>query len=137
MRIIITIFIAVVLSGCNGCNDNPVTPPRPIDTVVVPPKDTVVLPPVDTIIIIEPDTILPPPILPPVEIQPFTINTDIESDAVNDLIDVLNGYKEGRVITIKKVLLENRTGQAFYISANKKDVVLKYTTQQSLECPER
>jgi len=100
----------------------------PIDTGVIPPK------PKDTLIINDPvDTIIIPPPLPVVELKPFEINTDIENETIQDLKDVLKDYKDGREINIIKVSLDQRTGQAFYISANKKSVELKYTTKQSLE----
>ncbi len=136
MRIIITIFIAILLSGCNGCNDTTVvTPPIITDTVVIPPIiiDTIITPPLDTTVIVVPptDTVIVTP--PVVILVPFEVSADIENETTQDLKDVLKDYKDGRNINIEKVALGNRTGQAFYISANNSKVEIKYTTKQSLE----
>ena len=90
---------------------------------------TVIPTQIDTVIVL--DTVVDTS--PVVELKPFEINTDINNETTKDLKDVLQGYEDGRLITIQKESLANRTGQAFYIYANDRNVVLKYTTKQSLE----
>lgn len=64
----------------------------------------------------------------------FTINyNSSETPAITDLGTVLYDYSIGQTITIQKDPLAARTGQAFYLSANSTNVVIKYTTPQSLE----
>ncbi|SDC70208.1 DUF4838 domain-containing protein [Niabella drilacis] len=53
-------------------------------------------------------------------------------EAVKDLVDVLTPYDAG-IINITKVPLENRTGQEFYLAANKGSTTIRYTTRSSLE----
>lgn len=64
----------------------------------------------------------------------FNIHFDgIETPSTTDLRAVLELYTQGQTITIAKVPLAARTGQAFYITANSTTVVLNYTTAQSLD----
>ncbi len=68
------------------------------------------------------------------EFMPFLIKYDgVENATIVDLKDVLKNYKNGRLINIVKVSIGERTGQAFYISANNTNVELRYTCEQSLE----
>ena len=65
---------------------------------------------------------------------PFKVLYDgVESESVDDLKKVILGYDNGKTIVISKVPIENRIGQAFYIGADKDKVILKYTSQQSLD----
>lgn len=65
----------------------------------------------------------------------FIIRHDgIESASVDDLIQYLDTYNQGgKIIDIIKEPLGVRTGQAYYIEANSTNVVLKFTTPQSLD----
>lgn len=102
-------------------------PPIPIDTthLINPnPKDSVVVVPKDTtpVIVVVPD------------IKEFTVVSDTINETITDLRSVLSSYNTGcKAISIQKVALAGRTGQAFYISANNTDVELRYTTENSLE----
>ena len=127
--------MALLLFGFQPNNPIIITP-TPIDTTIIinDPVDTIIPPP--PLPVIPVDTIVtppPPPVIPVVELKPFEINTDIENETIQDLKDVLKDYKDGREINIIKVSLDNKTGQAFYISANKSKVELRYTTLQSLD----
>ncbi|MCD2425194.1 DUF4838 domain-containing protein [Niabella pedocola] len=57
---------------------------------------------------------------------------EAENAAIRDLRDALTGYNAG-LIHIEKVSLDERTGQAFYLSVDKNETTIKYTTQNSLE----
>lgn len=64
----------------------------------------------------------------------FIINFDgTETAATGDLREMLEPYKTGQTISLIKEPLGVRTGQTFYIEANSTNVILKYTTKQSLE----
>ena len=56
----------------------------------------------------------------------------IEFPAIKDLKNCLLPFKAGNIV-IKKVALENRTGQSFYLSVDNNKTEIQYTTEQSLE----
>lgn len=59
---------------------------------------------------------------------------DTETAATGDLRNILDSYTfNTKNITIQKVPLGIKTGQGFFISANQTDVLLQYTTRQSLD----
>jgi hypothetical protein len=135
MKKIITILLFV---SCNHSKHIIVTP-APLDNT----EDTNILtiphlphiPPV----IITPLPIEPLPPTPidsviPIKLQPFSVSFDtVDNATIQDLVDVLKDYKDGSAINIIKVPIENRTGQAFYISANSTNVEIRYTCENSLE----
>lgn len=56
-----------------------------------------------------------------------------ENESTGELREILETLPNGQTINIIKEPLGIMTGQAFYISANTTNVILKYTTVQSLE----
>jgi hypothetical protein len=116
MRILIAILI---LTSCNQ-SKHIVVPPTP--PIIITPLPIEPLPPtpIDSVI--------------PIPLQPFSVSFDtVDNETIQDLVTVLKEYKDGRAINIQKIPIENRTGQAFYISANSTTVEIKYTCENSLE----
>jgi hypothetical protein len=67
-----------------------------------------------------------------VEDEPTIIDAKTELEAIRDLRKTLEGYTAGRIV-IERVPLETRTGQAFYLEVAPSRVLIRYTTEHSLE----